>query len=133
MGRRFYFCVFIRNALVRNFNEKETTMKETHNEEMGAGNSHLKSYIIGFILAVILTVVSFGLAMTESLSRHQVVTGLVIAAVLQMFVHVRYFLHMNGSSEQRWNLIALLFTALLMFIFIGGTIWVMYTLNSRMM
>ena len=102
-----------------------------YNEE--TGNSHVKSYIIGFTLAVILTLVSFGLGMAHTLSRHQVVIGLFIAAALQMLVHVWYFLHMNNYKKQKWDAITLVFTALLLFIFVGGTIWVMYTLNMRMM
>ncbi len=96
-------------------------MNQSHqeNENMGAGRVTQKTYIIGFLLATLFTLLSFGLV--------------VFAALLQMFVHLYYFLHLNKSSEQRWNVIALAFTLLLIFIFVGGTIWVMYTLNIRMM
>lgn len=107
--------------------------QETHNENMGAAHISTKNYIIGFILAVVLTIVSFGLVMTDAVSKTVAVIGLFAAAVLQMLVHLHYFLHLDRSSEQRWNVIALAFTAILLFIFVAGTIWVMYTLNSRMM
>ncbi len=111
-------------------------MNQPHheNEGMGAGHVTKKNYIIGFVLATILTVVAFGLVcFKDSIPRNVVVISLSVAALLQMFVHLYYFLHLNKSSEQRWNVIALAFTALLIFIFVGGTIWVMYTLNLRMM
>ncbi|NLO69879.1 MAG: cytochrome o ubiquinol oxidase subunit IV [Porphyromonadaceae bacterium] len=111
-------------------------MNHSHqeNENMGAGNITKRNYLIGFILATVLTIISFGFVVfKDSLPRNTIVILLSAAALLQMFVHLYYFLHLNKSSEQRWNLIAFLFTLVLMFIFIGGTIWVMYTLNIRMM
>lgn len=111
-------------------------MNQSHheNENMGAGHIIKKNYIVGFLLATLFTIISFGLvAFGTSMSRGLVVILLSVAALLQMFVHLYYFLHLNKSSEQRWNVIALAFTALLIFIFVGGTIWVMYTLNLRMM
>ncbi len=104
-----------------------------HNEAMGASHSSYKTYIIGFVLAVVFTLISFACVMTEGVSKKTAFIGLAIAAVLQMAVHLRYFLHLDNSSSQRWNVVLLAFTALLVFIFIGGTIWVMLTLNSRMM
>lgn len=100
---------------------------------MGASHSTYKSYLIGFALAVVLTLISFGFVLMEQVPKRVAVIGLFVAALLQMFVHLRYFLHLNGSSESRWNVVLLAFTALLVFIFVGGTIWVMYTLNARMM
>ena len=107
-------------------------MNQEHTENMGASHITVKNYVIGFILAVVLTIISFGIVIT-GISKPASIILLFVAAILQILVHFRYFLHLNGSSEQRWNLIALAFTALLLLIFIGGTIWVMYTLNSRMM
>ena len=44
-----------------------------------------------------------------------------------------YFLHMNTSSEERWNLVALLFTAMIIGIVVVGSLWIMYNLNINMM
>jgi cytochrome o ubiquinol oxidase subunit IV len=107
-------------------------MNQEHNENMGASHITMKNYLIGFILAVVFTIISFGVVVA-GVSKPASIILLFAAAVLQMLVHLRYFLHLNGSSEQRWNVIVLAFTALMLLIFIGGTIWVMYTLNSRMM
>ena len=105
----------------------------SHNELASASHSSSKSYIVGFILAVVFTIISFALVMMEQVPRKVAVIGLSIAALLQMLVHLRYFLHLDSSKEQRWNIIFIAFTAVLVFIFVGGTVWVMVTLNSRMM
>ncbi len=103
------------------------------NEALGIGHLSSKKYLVGFALAVVLTIVSFGLASFDGISRSTALSGLFLAAILQIFVHLHFFLHLDRSSKQRWNLIVLAFSALLIFIFVGGSIWVMITLNSRMM
>jgi len=103
------------------------------NEALGIGHLSSKKYLVGFALAVVLTLVSFGLASVHGISRSTALSGLFIAAILQIFVHLHFFLHLDRSSKQRWNLITLVFSVLLIFIFVGGSIWVMVTLNSRMM
>ncbi|MFC0877395.1 cytochrome o ubiquinol oxidase subunit IV [Saccharicrinis sp. FJH2] len=92
-----------------------------------------KKYILGFILAFLLTGTSFLLAATGMVSKQIIIAGILIAAVAQMLVHLHFFLHLDTSSGARWNVYSLLFAFLLIAFFIGGTIWVMFTLNQRMM
>ncbi len=108
-------------------------MKRADNENTGAGDLSPKNYTTGFILAVFLTIISFGLVLTDIASKRITAIGLLVTATLQILVHLHYFLHLDRSSAKRWNLIAITFTALLLFIFVAGTIWIMHTLNSRMM
>ncbi len=56
-----------------------------------------------------------------------------IAAVLQVLVHLRFFLHLNFTTTPKENLLALVFTALLIFIMVGGSFWIMFDLHQRMM
>jgi cytochrome o ubiquinol oxidase subunit IV len=109
-------------------------MKQAHSDSVtGAGRGSLKSYGTGFILSIVLTVIPFALVMSGAVSRSVAILGICGAGLVQILVHLHYFLHLDGSSEERWNLMALLFTLLIMTIFVGGTLWVMFTLNSRMM
>lgn len=96
-----------------------------------AGHGSRKSYITGFLLAIALTVVPFGLVMSHS----SVGTPLIIAvfALAQIGVHVVFFLHVDRSEEQRWNLTALVFTAIVVCIILGGSIWIMHNLYINMM
>lgn len=108
-------------------------MSEIHNENRGSGHISTRNYAIGLALAVVLTLVSFGIVLTHVVPKQVAIIGLLVAAVLQMLVHLHYFLHLDRSPEQRWNLLSVAFTGLLLFIFIGGSIWIMFTLNMRMM
>ena len=97
----------------------------------GATHGSRKSYITGFLLAIALTIVPFGLVMTHA----SVGTPLLIAvfAMAQILVHIVYFLHVNRSEEQRWNLMALVFTGIVVCIILGGSIWIMHNLYVNMM
>jgi cytochrome o ubiquinol oxidase subunit IV len=58
---------------------------------------------------------------------------LVEAGIVQILVHLHYFLHLDTSSAARWNLLAMMFTLLILALFVGGTLWIMFNLNYRMM
>lgn len=102
-----------------------------HGAHAAAHGATHKQYIVGFLLAIALTVVPFALVMTHSVAG----TPLFIAgfAVAQILVHVLYFLHVNGSEQQRWNLTALIYTAIVVGIILGGSIWIMHHLYINMM
>jgi len=93
-----------------------------------------KGYMTGFVLAVILTVIPFWLVMghviKESSTAAVIILGL---AAVQIVVHMIYFLHMNSKSEGGWNMLALVFTIVLVVITLSGSIWIMYHLNHNMM
>jgi cytochrome o ubiquinol oxidase subunit IV len=108
-------------------------MESAERDSSGASRGSLKTYITGFILSLVLTVIPFGLVMSGRVSWGVMIWGICGAGIVQIFVHLHYFLHLDTSSTARWNVMALVFTLLIMTIFVGGTVWVMYTLNSRMM
>ena len=106
----------------------------SHGHNTEADHGTLKSYMTGFVLAVILTAIPFWLVMGKVFTKSST-TGLVLLglATVQIVVHMVYFLHMNSRSEGGWSMLALIFTAVLVFIMLTGSIWVMYHLNNNMM
>lgn len=106
----------------------------THSvDNHGASHGSAKSYLIGFVLSVILTAIPFGMVMDGGFTHQTMLITVVAMAVVQIFVHLVYFLHMNTSSEERWNLVALVFTVLIIAIVVVGSLWIMYNLNINMM
>ncbi|WP_420991584.1 cytochrome o ubiquinol oxidase subunit IV [Cupriavidus sp. 30B13] len=99
----------------------------------GASHSSARNYVIGFVLAVILTVIPFRLVMGGSLDAGTTLAVILGLAVVQIVVHLVYFLHMDRSSEQRWNVMALAFTALILVIVVAGSLWIMHNMNHNMM
>ena len=112
-------------------------MSAHDNHAHGAGGeSHgsVKSYLIGFVLAAILTIIPFWVVMAGGLSSG-LATGVVIlvCGVLQLLVHLVFFLHLDRSSESRWNVNAAAFTVVVIGIIVVGTLWVMHNMNVNMM
>jgi cytochrome o ubiquinol oxidase operon protein cyoD len=54
-------------------------------------------------------------------------------ALVQVVVHLVCFLHMNASSQQKWNVMAFGFTVMTAVILIGGSIWIMHNVSMNMM
>jgi cytochrome o ubiquinol oxidase subunit IV len=92
----------------------------------------LRSYLIGFVLAVVLSIIPFWLVAAHALPARSTLMVIGIAAVLQVLVHLRFFLHLNLVTTPRENLLALVFTALLIFLMVGGSFWIMFDLHGRM-
>lgn len=92
----------------------------------------LGSYLIGFVLAVILTAIPFWLVYTHALPAPRIALIIAVTAVLQILVHLRFFLHVNFTTTPRENLMALSFTAVLIFLMVGGSLWIMIDLHQRM-
>jgi len=107
---------------------------DTHEHEDGAAHGTMRDYVVGFALSVVLTAIPFWLVMTNSLDD-KALTGFVVVslAAIQIVVHMIYFLHMNTRSEGGWNMLALLFTVVIVVIVLSGSLWVMHHLNSNMM
>jgi len=108
-------------------------MAQTSIDNTGASRGTLKSYTIGFMLSVVLTVVAFGVVMSGAFTYSGALTAIFAAAIAQILVHLYYFLHLDFSSTARWNMLAIIFAVLIMAIFVGGSLWIMYNLNFRMM
>ena len=107
--------------------------EHAHGEEEGNHGS-LKSYATGFLLAVLLTAVPFWLVMGHVFERSSTTAIVILAlAAVQIVVHMIYFLHMNTRAEGGWNMLALVFTVVLVVIMLSGSIWVMYHLDHNMM
>jgi cytochrome o ubiquinol oxidase operon protein cyoD len=104
-----------------------------HTSLAGEVHGSLRGYARGFALSLILSAIPFGLVMIGSTPKSLAIAAIFIAAAVQILVHLHYFLHIDQSSAQRWNLMTFLFTALVISIFIGGSLWIMYNLHYRMM
>lgn len=93
----------------------------------------VKSYVTGFVLSVILTLIPFAVVMTGDLGHGAIIAIIVVTAIAQILVQLVYFLHMNTSSEGSWNLLSFVFTVLIIAIVVVGSLWIMYNLNVNMM
>ena len=98
-----------------------------------AGHGSVKSYAIGFILSVILTLIPFGLVMYPSLPKDVTLWIVLAFAVIQVLVHLVYFLHLDRSEAQRNNVVAFIFAALVIVLLVGLSLWIMFSIHTVMM
>jgi cytochrome o ubiquinol oxidase operon protein cyoD len=108
-----------------------------HGHEPGheeAAHGSMKGYITGFVLSVILTAIPFWIVMGD-VFREPATAAIVVMvfAVVQIVVHMVYFLHMNARSEGGWTMLAMIFTVVLVIITLSGSLWVMFHLKGNMM
>ncbi len=109
----------------------------TSSHDAGAGSK--TSYIIGFALSIILTLVAFLLVHIHVAHHHTyppdsfMMIILPVLAVIQLFVQLIFFLHLSRESKPRWNALALSFAITVIVILVIGSLWIMSNLNYRMM
>lgn len=102
-------------------------------EHQHSNHGTLKSYIIGFALSIILTLMSFGCVMSGAVPHHLILPGIMVLCVAQILVQLVFFLHLSAKPGQRNNLSIGVFTLLIIAIIVVGSLWVMHNMNTYMM
>jgi len=115
-----------------------TKVEHVHSNPAAHGDAHAhgtrRSYLTGFALSVVLTAIPFWLVMSGVISDPLITTLLIMGlGMVQILVHMVYFLHMNTKSEGGWTFMAAMFTIIIIVIALSGSLWVMYHLNTNMM
>ena len=101
-------------------------------EEIRIG-PRLLGYGIGLVLSVLLTATSFFVAGTDLVWQPSIPVALVVLAIAQMGVHLVFFLHLTSGPDNTNNVMALAFGLLIVFLLVGGSLWIMSHLNHNMM
>ena len=97
-----------------------------------------KSYVIGFIASLVLTLTVWLLIKHHVdsnhtfISHHSLIVTIITAALAQMIIQLVFFLHLGREKKPYWNLQALLAAAGVIVILILGSIWIMNNLNYSM-
>jgi len=103
-----------------------------HSSEAHSHGS-VKSYIVGFIWSVILTGIPFWMVMTEAFDRGPTYITIIVLAVIQIFVHLKYFLHLNFSEQGKLDTYSFIFSAVIIVMVVALSVWIIYASNAMMM
>ena len=98
-----------------------------------ADHGTLKSYAIGLLLSLGLTLLSFGAVMANVIPMRFALLAIVVLAVAQLLIQLVYFLHLGTARSQRSNTGIFVLTATLIAILVSGSLWVMHNANVNMM
>lgn len=100
--------------------------------DTGASYGTYKSYGIGFVLSIALTLLSFYLVAYGALPQRSLYLVVGLLALVQFFIQMVFFLHLNAHSNASWNLLSFLFTVVIVMVLVVGTMWIMYNLYEKM-
>lgn len=94
----------------------------------------ISSYIVGFILSIIFTLISYFLAVNkQAISGTTLLWVIMGLAVTQMIVQITFFLHLGRGPKPRWNLFFFASTVGIILIVVGGSIVIINNLHYNML
>ncbi len=96
---------------------------EGHAPEHAHGS--FKSYLIGFLLSIVLTIIPLVVVLNDMLDRTGTMIVLLVTAVMQFAVQLLFFMHLREEEKPRYNLITLIFGLVIVVLIVGGSIWIM--------
>jgi cytochrome o ubiquinol oxidase operon protein cyoD len=102
-------------------------------EETIPQQGSFSAYVLGFILSFLLTLSSYFLVVKQWLTLGTLMTAIVGLGIVQTFVQLLFFLHIGSEGKPRWNLFAFLFMILVILLLVGGSMWIMFNLDDRVM
>ncbi|MEK0313554.1 cytochrome o ubiquinol oxidase subunit IV [Cohnella sp. 56] len=94
------------------------------------GDSHeshgsLKSYVIGFVLSLVLTAIPLILVLNDIVTGNAADVVLLVTAVLQFVVQLFFFMHLKEEKKPRYNLMTLILGLVIVVTIVAGSIWIM--------
>lgn len=108
---------------------KAKVISATHELEQGS----YKTYTIGFLVSLVLTLASYLLVINHVLSGRWAMVFIVAAlALTQAVVQLTLFLHLGSESGPKFRLLVFSFMMSVVLILVAGSLWIMHNLNYRM-
>ena len=95
--------------------------------------SGIKGYLFGFIASVILTLGAYYTVVENFFSPRWILVTIVVLGFTQAVVQLTFFLYLGKEPKPRTNFHVFLLMLLILSIVVGGTLWIMYSLNDRTM
>ncbi|GIO97781.1 cytochrome o ubiquinol oxidase subunit IV [Paenibacillus lautus] len=100
-------------------------MVPSNTHQAPEGHGSFKSYTIGFICSIILTLIPITIVMNDWLEGTWNSVVLMIAAVLQLMVQLLFFMHLREENKPRYNLISLVLSLVILLVIVAGSMWIM--------
>ena len=95
--------------------------------------SGIRGYLIGLVLATLLSLVSFYIARSTLVWAPSIPIALSVLALAQIGVHLVFFLHITTGKDSINNVLALAFGILIVLLLVFGSLWIMMNLNHNML
>lgn len=106
--------------------------KPANSHQHEAPHGSYLSYVIGFILSIVLTLAAYFAIVNDWFSGTAAVLFVTALAVVQLLVQLLFFLHISQERSPRWNLVTFSYAAMIVLIVVIGSLWIMYNMNYNM-
>lgn len=91
------------------------------------------AYGLGLSSALLLTAAAFALVRWPAIAGRWSLPGIYVLGLLQIIAHFRFFIRIGWTRSKREDLQLLLFSCLIIFLMVAGTLVVLTSLRMRMM
>lgn len=102
--------------------------KTTHSNEHGSTSS----YVVGFILSLIFTIIPYHLVVNKVISGDALLAAILGIGVVQMIIQLVFFLHLGRGPKPFYNVVFFFATAATIIVVIGASIFIMDNLYRTM-
>jgi len=96
-------------------------------------NRSFKPQFLGFVFSALLTFAAYRIVMHHHFADGALMWTIVGLGVTQAILQLVFFLHLGLETKPHWNMITFLFTVLVILIVVGGSVWIMDSLNYNLM
>ena len=93
----------------------------------------VRTYCLGFTLSLLFTLAAYFLATSSIFSKNLTLSFIVALCVIQALAQFIFFLHLGQESKPRWGMHTFFMTILILVIVVFGSIWIITSLNYRVM
>ncbi|MDE2025286.1 MAG: cytochrome C oxidase subunit IV family protein [Patescibacteria group bacterium] len=113
-------------------------MRERLEHTQSTTHGSVFSYLVGFLLSIIITLAAYIPVYIHQTSTHEVfslaflIPFVLILAFVQLTVQLWFFLHIGKESGPRWNLAFFVSTFGLVLLVVIMSVWIMNHLNTNM-
>ena len=96
-------------------------------------HGNTQSYVIGFVLSLIFTLVPYQMVVNKTLTGSGLLVVILAFAFMQLAVQLLFFLHLGREQGPRWNLGFLVATFGAVLVVVVGSLWIIGHLQGNML
>jgi len=96
-------------------------------------DSHIKAYIIGFILSLVFTAIPYYLVVTQAIKGNVLLGAILGFAMAQMLIQIIFFLHLGRNPKLYWQLGFFVATFGAVLVVVAGSLVIISHLHHNMM
>ncbi len=96
-------------------------------------NSSAKPLIWGFVLSLVLIIAAYFIVVEHLLTGWLLIVSIVGLGAVQAVAQLVFFLHLGMETKPRWDLLIFLFMVFIIIVLLGGSMWIMRSLDYNIM